>query len=465
MIRREFMKTALGAAFGSGAASGAAAPTSLAAEAPPAGSPSKRSRVMFYHDSRHPLVYMYEPPMQKEELESAVYELIGTPVEAIMFGLGDGRTVFHNTQVGEVWGRPVKKWPHLIFRRAHQNVEALLAAGHDPLRLVVERAHEKGLLLYPTLLVNQGRRGTRQEDVRSSDFRWENIHLEIGAGGDLEPDFPGSTCLDFRHQEVREERFALIREVLDNYAVNGFELQLNYKSPAAHFFHPRRIEEGREIMTTWVRRVSQAVKQDPARELVIRIPSDPTACRSLGLDVAAWVQQGIVDVLVGETFAHRINATADFSSLVELAKGSQCRVHGALNIGLGSDRLNRATIEFLRAAACNYWEQGIDGLYLAQWFGDWPYQAHFYEQLREVAYPDLMAPKDKIYVVPTAGGYNQPPGEPEMPLPTELAAGKTLKPTFPISAPERPSSRLRVVNDQNLSTFQPRNKRFPSYFG
>ena len=48
-----------------------------------------------------------------------------------------------------------------------------------------------------------------------------------------------------------------------------------------------------------------------------------------------------------------------------------------------------------------------------------------------------------------------------------LAAGSntSINPTFPISAPERPSSRLRVVNDQNLSTFQPRNKRFPSYFG
>ena len=45
------------------------------------------------------------------------------------------------------------------------------------------------------------------------------------------------------------------------------------------------------------------------------------------------------------------------------------------------------------------------------------------------------------------------------------AERRTLYPTFPISAPERPSSRLRVVNDQNLSTFQPRNKRFPSYFG
>ena len=48
---------------------------------------------------------------------------------------------------------------------------------------------------------------------------------------------------------------------------------------------------------------------------------------------------------------------------------------------------------------------------------------------------------------------------------TLLNANEFFYPTFPISAPERPSSRLRVVNDQNLSTFQPRNKRFPSYFG
>ena len=46
-------------------------------------------RIMFYHDGRHPLIYMYEPPIQKEEYEAGVDELIGTPVDAIMFGLGD----------------------------------------------------------------------------------------------------------------------------------------------------------------------------------------------------------------------------------------------------------------------------------------------------------------------------------------------------------------------------------------
>ena len=39
----------------------------------------RKPRIMFYHDGRHPLLYMYEPAMQKEECEAAVDELAGTP--------------------------------------------------------------------------------------------------------------------------------------------------------------------------------------------------------------------------------------------------------------------------------------------------------------------------------------------------------------------------------------------------
>ena len=48
-----------------------------------------KPRIMFDHDGRHPLIYMYEPPIRKEELEAAVDELAGTPVEALMLTLGD----------------------------------------------------------------------------------------------------------------------------------------------------------------------------------------------------------------------------------------------------------------------------------------------------------------------------------------------------------------------------------------
>ena len=81
-----------------------------------------------------------------------------------------------------------------------------------------------------------------------------------------------------------------------------------------------------------------------------------------------------------------------------------------------------------RAAACNYWAQGIDGLYLAHWFSYWPYEAPFYEKLRELPHPDVMAPKDKIYHIPTeTGRYPRPVTEPG--VTTHLPAA--LAPTGP----------------------------------
>ena len=394
-----------------------------------------QSRIMFYHDGRHPLIYMYEPPMQKEEYEAAVDELVGTPVDTLMFCLGDGRTVLHDTKVGELWGHNVDKWPHIIFRRAHQNARDLIESGNDPLRIVCDRAHAKGMRIYPTLLVQQGR-GPRDQDVRCSNFRFDNPHLEIGARGDLDADFPGLTCLDFKHEEVREERFALIEETLKNYSIDGFELQLNY---TPYYFHPDEVEAGCEIMTAWVRRVYEAVKGSGAdRKLAIRIPASLEGCLQVGMDVRDWMEQGIVDVVIGQTFSgpELVDSTVDFRPLVEAAEGTSCRVHAAIQSHVDSDRLGEASIEMVRATACNYWTQGVDGLYLAHWFGNWPYQADFYEKLRELPHPEVMAPKDKYYYVPTeTGRYPKPPTEPgiAMSLPAGLAVDQPTEVKFKIS--------------------------------
>ena len=40
--------------------------------------------------------------MQKEEYESAVDELLGMSIDALMFCFGNGRTVLHDTTFGEL---------------------------------------------------------------------------------------------------------------------------------------------------------------------------------------------------------------------------------------------------------------------------------------------------------------------------------------------------------------------------
>lgn len=367
--------------------------------------------------------------MQQEQYAAMIDELLGTPVEAVMFCLGEGRTMLHDTKVGELLGHNMEKWNHIVFRRAYQNAKSLIDAGHDPLRIVCDRAHEKGLLLYPTLLMQLG--GAEWASDRCSDFRKNNKHLEIRESGELNADFPFPDGLDFKHEEVRAERLEIIEEVLTDYSVDGLELQLNMMP---HYFHPDEVGFGIGIMTDYMGRIHEAVKKSASdRELVMRIPCGIEDCLSVGLDVEEWVRQGIVDVIVGEFFADQYVAKphADYRPLLTLTKGTNCRVHAVLNNTVFSDRLLETPITMTRAMACNFWAQGVEGLYLAQWFQSWPYQASFYEKLREVHDPDIMETKDKFYHVPSRASVV--PGTTPMPLPADLNVGEPTSITFLVS--------------------------------
>ena len=397
-----------------------------------------KPRMMYYTDARHPLVYMYEPPMQKEEFESTIDEVAGTSVDAVMFCLGDGRTMMHDTKAGELWGHNVQKWTHAVFRRGYQNVKNLIDSGNDPLSIVCNRAHQKGILLYPTLLVQlpSGIRGGPGYDIRSSDFRLDNPQFEIGASGNIDPKFAGIHCADFKHEEVRNERFAVIEEVLCNYPVDGIELQLNFWP---FYFQPNEILAGTKIMTDWISKIYALVQQSGKdRELVITIPAKITDCLSRGLDVKDWLRLGIVDVLVGQPIQrpdlmdpnsafikYDLEYLNDLQNLVKATNGTKCRVHASINSTLHSDRLTQAPIEMIRAAAVNYWEQGVDGMYI-NWITNWPYKPDFYEKLRELPHPDIMNYKDKFYHVPTATP-SDPNGKLNTQLPAKFKTGSPLQ--------------------------------------
>lgn len=397
-------------------------------------------RIMFDHDGRHPLIYMYEPPIQRQELEAAVDEVVGTPVEALMLMLGDVRSLLYETQVGELWGQDVPKWPHIIWRRAHQNFADLIAAGNDPLRVLCERAHAKDMAFYPKLLVQQGPRERMLKTWEKEDFDpddWQHVlqPLDIGSKGGVDQDWPGYVCTDFAHQEVRDLTLAVVKEVVENYPVDGFELEFNYWP---YYFHPDEVDSGRQIMTEWVGRVYETVKQArPEGELVLHVPADIAGGLAVGLEPLEWVQAGIVDVIVPEAGSNmQVDPSADFTAFVEVAKGTSCQVMAVIQSRVDTDRVTINTIEMVRATACNYWAQGIDGFYLEHWFADWPYRSDFYEKLRELADPEVMHPKDKIYYLPTKGaGLPRPVIAPRVanPLPLELVVDEAVACGFMVS--------------------------------
>ena len=306
------------------------------------------------------------------------------------------------------------------------------------MRIVCDRAHEKGMLLYPTLLVQVGsdeRWGERATWVRCSDFRFENKHLEIQAKGGVDSSFPGFDGLDFMHEEVREERFAIVEEVVTNYPVDGFELHMGQ---LPYYFHPDEVDKGRPVLTEWIGRVYDVVRRSgPDRELAVRVPANLDECMAVGMDVRGWIDDGIVDVIIGDgAVGDTMNQMADFRGLVEAAEGSDCRVHVSLQHRVDSDRVGDATIEMVRAAAGNYWAQGIEGIYISRgWFYNYPYDGTFYEKIREIPQPDVMAPKDKYYRIPTIGDGPKPESGPGsvMQLPATLEVGTPTSIDFVIN--------------------------------
>ncbi|MCE2448567.1 MAG: hypothetical protein J4F35_09345 [Candidatus Latescibacteria bacterium] len=152
----------------------------------------------------------------------------------MVFNLGFGNAFLHDTQVADHWApeaaataqfRPEDDhlWDHLVFQRAYRNAQQLIAEGRDLLHIVCDRARAKGLLIYPSL----------------------QVQADLGEGLRI-----GDTQLaDFARPEVREMRFALIEETLQNYPVDGFELNLNHYAGGA-FFHPDDMERGRSIFTS-----------------------------------------------------------------------------------------------------------------------------------------------------------------------------------------------------------------------
>ena len=123
----------------------------------------------------------------------------------------------------------------------------------------------------------------------------------------------------------------------------------------------------------------------------------------------------------------------DIRSLVNVTSNSPCRVYSSLAIQVGSDRINNATTPMLRAMACNYWDQGIDGLYLVHWYADWPYTPEFYDKLRELPHPDIMDYKDKYYFLPKRQSKYPGSTEESLPLPRKLEIGKPINFAMSIS--------------------------------
>ena len=363
--------------------------------------------------------------------------LVGTQVDSIWYcSCMAGVTFSHHTKLGGFHGKGVPQ-------------ELVETYGRDNLRLQTDFCRENDLEVFWSLRMNDAAdsfpEGSRRWTFPLDHFKRAHPQYVMGDPGEwIEGKAHNKywSYLDFSYEPVREHIFSLIQEVVQNYDVDGIELDFFKRFP---YFRETLDwlsvdQQHLDMMTDLVRRLRRMADETGQQRgrpvlLAARAPFNLPDARFVGLDLEKWLQEDLIDILIAGGY-YESEMTESFKEIVDLGHKYGVPVYPCiewsfwnhwafLDLGAGEHRRfeswvgtlyggqparrNRqsyavtfnsweGTMAAWRAAATNLFNAGADGIYT--------FNAFFAEQdiWSEIGDPATMAGKDKIFGVDRFGG-------------------------------------------------------------
>ncbi len=339
----------------------------------------RQHRTIYFNDARHYYLFVFEPPIRLEEAWSAVDEVAGTSCDTFIYGVSRADGLFYPSKVGMQFGADIQPFDSAPYWRIWENMQSLIARGIDPLTLLIDRSHEKGMDFFASLRLG----GYGGMDPQHA--------LENGGRG-------------FVHPEVRDHQFAVLEELATQYPVEGIELDFAAAPGGSPFWLTHEdAPEYTPIMTDFVRNVAEMVRNRPdgPGQIGARIYPTVELNQKAGLDVQTWLQEGLVDFVVPMVYAFFVlDGNMPIDWLVQEAHGNDISVYAMLQPYYSEENrrfysVEDATPAMMRAAAANFWALGVDGLYT--WFLPWPLGDAERRTLTELGDPALIKEADKHY--------------------------------------------------------------------
>ncbi len=339
----------------------------------------RRPRTIYFNDARHYYLFVNEPPMRLQDAWGPVDEVAGTAVDTFVYGVARGDGLFYPSEKGLRFGADLEKLSMAAYWRVWENMQSLIDRGLDPLRVLVDRAHDKGMDFFASL--------------RMGDFPGLDAKSTTGGGG-----------RGYVHQETRDHQFGVLEELATRYPVEGVELDFAAAPGGTGFWlAPEDVKEHTPLMTDYVRRISQMVRERPGEpgQLGARVYPTEELNLKTGLDVRAWLDEGLVDYVVPMVYLFfGLDSNMPIDWIVEAAHANDVSVYAMLQPYYTDEQrrfhnVQNASPAMVRAAAANNWARGVDGQYA--WFFTWPLGEGERNTLTELADPDLVAERDKHY--------------------------------------------------------------------
>lgn len=320
----------------------------------------------------------------RENMRRMFESLRGLSVGTISYSIATGSDVLlYPSQAGSPWA-----WRDIDEEhRGRFSASALARApeavrgGFDGVGLAAKTAKELGFLFVPNFRLNDWHfaAGDKPETHYLTGRFWMENHSRLTFQKPPMPHpelAPQKHLFDFSHAEVRRHRLAVIFEAIDRYrdVMDGFQLDF-VRFPI--FFLPEEAPSKAHLITEMLQdvrtRLDEAGRATGKRmALIVRVPATLKNCEWAGLDVRAWLDRGLVDILIPSqimTLAH----DQPLEEFVSLAAG-RCRIYAAVldrtndrfaftgNAPTVRDYVKRTvTPDMARGVALNYRRMGVAG--------------------------------------------------------------------------------------------------------
>ena len=296
---------------------------------------------------------------------------------------------------------------------------AFFAIGTYALEMATDFARTNGFEVFVSIRVNDQHDGSSTLDDISAlypQFKLEHPECLMGAiertsarRNELYSGYAGWSCVDFGCTLVRDRMRQFVRELVENYDVDGIEYDFN-----RHFMLFRSVATGgvaseEEVaeMTRLMRdlkAITEAAGRRKSRPIVvfIRTPDGLDYARAVGADLETWFREKLVDAWIGGGY-FRLNP---WPESIAVARQYGIRFFASLDesrIPNQTDRLipGRMTDEFYAARVSAAQTADCDGVYLFNAEGS------SLQRYANLVLPEVLATTEKVYFACEvgSGGY------------------------------------------------------------
>lgn len=334
----------------------------------------RRRRTIYFNDARHYYLFVFEPPMRLEEAWRPIDEAVGTSVDTFIYGVARGDGLFYPSEVGLRFGQDVEEFDMAAYWRVWNNMQSLMDRDLDPLNVLIDRAHQRGMDFFASM--------------RMGDHPGLDAQYKLSDGG-----------RGYVHPEVRDYQFSVLEELATRYPVEGVELDFAAAPGGTSFWlKPEDVPQHTSTMTDFVREVAQMVRNRPGGPGQVGARVYPTEELNLktGLDVRTWLREGLIDYVTPLVYAFFVlDANMPIDWLVQEAHQNETSVYAMMQPYRTGAPPQHATLAMMRAAAASFWELGVDGLY--SWFLSWPLGDSERSILTELGGPEQVKEGNKHY--------------------------------------------------------------------